>query len=192
MTGDSSAVINNTEGKIAKCGINPAKIKTIWDPHFQNTLLSTREFEERISWIHRSAKNDILDLYINNPDKDLSYIDSLAAGKIIKERKIHTIGNQFLSFASRHDGKIKNGNKQFDKLKEYYHRKATAAIDKNNLDVELNKMANTSQFAAMNRENIFLQFDIKDRKRQKRNKDLFELRQKLFELIFPFHIWGPK
>ncbi|MEJ0083221.1 MAG: hypothetical protein WDM78_20240 [Puia sp.] len=63
------------------------------------------------------------------------------------------------------------------------------AIEKNDLDPELNKMANTSQFAAMSCENIFLQFDIQDHKRQKRNKELRELREKLIKLIFPCYIF---
>ncbi|MEJ0083219.1 MAG: hypothetical protein WDM78_20230 [Puia sp.] len=63
-------------------------------------MISTREFEERISWIHRSGNNDIPDLYINNLDKDLSYIDSLAAGKMAGE-KMDAIKAQFLLFASR-------------------------------------------------------------------------------------------
>ena len=34
------------------CGINPAKIKAIWNKKFQDTLLATREFEERLAYIH--------------------------------------------------------------------------------------------------------------------------------------------
>ena len=104
-----------------KCGINPAKIKTIWSTAFQNTLLSTREFEQRIPWIHVSGDNKVLDLYINNLDKNLSAIDSMAAMRLSGNLK-----KQFLSFAAREDGKVKNGSKSFQMLRDYYQAKTQA------------------------------------------------------------------
>src|SRR5258708_205833 len=46
------------------CGINPAKIKSIWRKEFQTTLLSTREFEQRMAWIHLSGNSRVLALYV--------------------------------------------------------------------------------------------------------------------------------
>src|SRR5436190_252512 len=46
---------------ISSCGINPAKIKAIWNEQFQNTFIATREFEERLKAIHNSSKPTILD-----------------------------------------------------------------------------------------------------------------------------------
>jgi hypothetical protein len=105
------------------CGINPAKVKTIWGKEFQNTLLSTREFEQRMFWIHRTKDNRILDLYINNLDKDLYKIDSMAAMKLSG-----ALREQFLSFAAQKDGKVKSGTKDFNKLRDYYEKKTKAFI----------------------------------------------------------------
>jgi hypothetical protein len=114
------------------CLINPAKIKTIWNPHFQNTLLSTREFQQRLVWLHAAAVhndgNAVLDLYISHLDKNLSDIDSMAARLLTGEYR-----ERFLLFAAQHDGKVKNGIKQLDKLRAYYQSKSlayTAAIAK--------------------------------------------------------------
>jgi hypothetical protein len=104
------------------CAVNPAKIKAIWHATFQNTLLSTREFEERIPWIHKAGLG-VLDLYVSNLDKDLCSIDSMAARACLEATDI---GDRFYSFAARRDGKVKNGNRQFDKLREYYRHKAEA------------------------------------------------------------------
>lgn len=106
-------------------GINPAKIKTIWSKEFQNTLLSTREFEERLQFIFTTCNEDYLNIYINNIDKNLSSIDSIAYGLTGK--------GEFLKFAARGDGKVKNGNKNVELLKAYYAQKSkmfTEAITK--------------------------------------------------------------
>ena len=51
--------------------INPAKIKSIWSKEFNNTLLATREFEKRLKVIFGTCNGLILDLYINNLDKNM-------------------------------------------------------------------------------------------------------------------------
>ncbi|MDP4263215.1 MAG: hypothetical protein Q8941_11865 [Bacteroidota bacterium] len=104
-------------------GINPSKIKAIWNEKFQNTILATREFEERLYWIHVYRDPAIFDLYVNNLDKSLSVIDSLAALIWHGGSDVYKI---FSSFASRHDGKVQNGSKQFEMLREYYQNKARA------------------------------------------------------------------
>lgn len=138
---------------VAPCGIDPARIKTIWNSDFQNTLLSTRQFEQRIPWIHQSANNHILDLYVNHLDMNLSDIDSMAARQLSGSLK-----RRFLAFAARHDGKVQNGNKQFDQLRTYYERKATAfreAIAKTqhdfwNKQAELDQQAQNRKFDHQN------------------------------------------
>lgn len=105
------------------CGIDPAAIKTIWNTSFQNTLLATREFEARMPSIHR-AGDGILDLYINNLDKNLYEIDSMAAlqasGAVKKE---------LLAFAARRDGKVKKSARSLQKLRKYYQSKKQAYIE---------------------------------------------------------------
>lgn len=106
------------------CGINPAKIKAIWNDQFQNTILATREFEERLRWIHEAGSPEALDLYVNNLDKSLAVIDSMAARKLFGKYK-----DQFLVFAARQEGKVKNGSPQFQLLKKYYENKTRAFTD---------------------------------------------------------------
>jgi hypothetical protein len=126
----TSSFITYSSGFISEkevVGINPAKIKTIWNEKFQNTLLATREFEERLPVIFESCNENILDLYINNLDKNLSSIDSIAG-------EWETSGYQkFRDFAARGDGKVRNGNKNVELLKAYYAQKSkifTEAITK--------------------------------------------------------------
>ena len=106
------------------CGINPAKIKAIWNTDFQNTLISTRAFEKRLALIHQSGDNSLLDLYVDHLDKDLCSIDSLAAAASTGKTR-----QQFLRFAARKDGKVKNGIIQLDLLRKYYQNKAKAFME---------------------------------------------------------------
>lgn len=98
-------------------GINPAKVKAIWDNKFNNTILATKEFEQRMKAIHESCNNAILDLYVNNLDKKLCTIDSMAA----------ELDERFMAFAHRGEGRVqveKQGH--IEKLKKYYEKKQKA------------------------------------------------------------------
>jgi len=109
------------------CGIDPAKIRTIWSSKFQNTLLATREFEQRLHWLYISGRNDLLDLYIDHLDRNLSDIDSMVARKFDMDNGI------FQAFARRHDGKVNNTSPQIRQLAAYYKMKTqvyTAAMTK--------------------------------------------------------------
>jgi hypothetical protein len=121
-----SVPVDIQQDENSHCGINPAKIKSIWNGQFQNTLLSTREFEERIYFIHTSQLAEILDLYVNNLDKNLWEIDSMAANLFIGERSNDNLQRVFSNFAARRDGKVKNGSIQYQKLNQYYQQKTKA------------------------------------------------------------------
>ncbi|MCX6182057.1 MAG: cytochrome c [Bacteroidetes bacterium] len=102
--------------------INPAKIKAIWNSKFNNTLLATKEFEERLKVIFNTCDYRILDLYVDNIDKNLWEIDSMAA------KKYDWYGglNPFLEFAKRKDGKVKINDAQVKALSKYYRAKTLA------------------------------------------------------------------
>ncbi|MBS1565019.1 MAG: hypothetical protein JST39_11560, partial [Bacteroidetes bacterium] len=93
---------------------------------FQNTLLSTREFQQRLLWLHKAAAqneaaNQALDLYIAHLDMDLSSIDSMAARLMTG-----VFRDRFLQFAAQHDGKVKSSGHEFAKLQAYYRDKSVA------------------------------------------------------------------
>lgn len=100
------------------CGINPAKIKTIWSEDFNNTMISTREFEERLPAIFGTCNDKVLDLYINNLNIDMYKIDSMAAEICGGNSR-----DNFIQFATRKDGKVKIDDKRVEKLKKHYEEK---------------------------------------------------------------------
>jgi hypothetical protein len=120
----------------SNCGLDPAKIRTIWSPEFQNTLLATREFGQRLHWLYIYGRNDLLDLYITHLDWNLSDIDSLVATKLGASDTSHFSDNIFQTFARRHDGKIINTSPRVGQLAAYYKMKsqlfATAIVRSKN------------------------------------------------------------
>jgi hypothetical protein len=103
------------------CALEPARVKAIWSGAFQHTLLATKEFGERMPWIHRTGKEAILDLYVNGLDQRLSTLDSAAAKYLTGKLK-----KQFMAFAARGDGRVNISSKQARMLGEYYMKKAEA------------------------------------------------------------------
>lgn len=148
-------------------GIDPSKIKAIWNQKFDNTLLATKEFEERMPYIHRTCDETVLNMYINNLDRNLSTIDSMVAtmnlhseGHLITDGATHP---EFMKFAARGDGRVKNGNTNVRILKVYYEERSkmyAAAISKtvnefwnknDNLDKEADEKRNTQQLNELSR-----------------------------------------
>jgi hypothetical protein len=102
----------------AQTGINPSKIKAFWDTKFNNTLIATREFAERMQYIHTTCNSTLVDNYVNNLDKKLSTLDSMAA-KLSGDPK-------FYEFAARNDGRVQTSARHLMKLRQYYERKTKA------------------------------------------------------------------
>ncbi len=65
-----------------KCGIDPAKIKVIKSEKYQHTLIATKEFEARLRVIFQTCDDEVLEIYINNLDKNLYELDNMAATKV--------------------------------------------------------------------------------------------------------------
>lgn len=99
-------------------GINPANIQTIWNQKFNNTNLATKEFEERLPWIHKSKDNFVLNSYANNLHLNLSQVDSMILPYVTGE-----VRSQFEKFALRNDGKVELDKKSSEKLSKYYEKK---------------------------------------------------------------------
>ena len=99
-------------------GINPAKIKAIWNKKFNKTTLATREFEQRIKVIHQTREDRILKIYIQNIDKPLWYSDSVAATRTDGKFK-----NKFLTFYKQRKGGVKLNDRLADNLGAYFDKK---------------------------------------------------------------------
>ena len=96
--------------------INPIKIQTIWNTKFNNTLLATKEFEERLKVIFSTCDNSILELYINNMQKNMYEIDEMAYAK--------TNNYKFKEFSERKDGKVKTNDAFAKSLSTYYEQQS--------------------------------------------------------------------
>lgn len=78
-------------------GVDPARIKAIWNKAFNGTNIATHEFEERMPGIYSTCDDAVLDVYLANLDLDLSEVD----GKVV------AMGYAgFGKFAARNDGRV--------------------------------------------------------------------------------------
>ncbi len=123
---------------ISFCGINPASIKAIRTKRFQNTLISTREFETRLKSIFATCDNEILELYVNNLNKNLWEIDELAAEKLGSS---HDQYSNFIKFASYKQTTVKLSDKKAALLSKHY-QKSKAKIERELLKLKKEFLVN--------------------------------------------------
>ncbi|WP_420603742.1 hypothetical protein [Flagellimonas sp.] len=118
---ESDILINNDiqDTLYATYGVDPLKIKALKSEKFQNTLIATREFEKRLQVMFKICRPDILDIYINNLDKNLWELDSLAA-TILKGDKHE---DAFLGFSKERKTKIRGADKNVQILSKYYKQR---------------------------------------------------------------------
>lgn len=127
---DTAAVLYDTA---AFCGINPASVKVLKGKKFANTFIATREFEARMEHIHHTCMQEVLEAYINNIDKNLWEADKIAFD-ILRAKKDDEAGT-FEKYYLQKKGKVKDGDKASQKLKEYYNKQLKK------VENELNKLA---------------------------------------------------
>ena len=106
-------------GDNSNCGgIEPAKIKSIWNRKFQNTLVATKEFESRLQLIYLTCQPEILELYIQNLNLPIYQIDQKAAKLATSYKK------EFFQFAAKKEGKVKMDSHLLETLNAYYQTKS--------------------------------------------------------------------
>lgn len=113
----------------SNCGISPAKIKVLKTERFNNTIISTREFSERLKEIYKTCDDKVLEVYINNIDKNLWECDSMAAELLNGKSDLQ---NKFKSYASLKQTKVKT-DRNLSALAAYYKKQLK------NTEEELNK-----------------------------------------------------
>lgn len=104
----------------SQCEIEPYRIHSFWDKKFNNTLLATKEFEERMQVIFRTCNYSILELYTKNMNKQMWEIDKIAATMCNAE-----LSHKFEEFARRKDGGVSINEDHMRKLQKYMDEKQT-------------------------------------------------------------------
>ena len=104
-------------------GINPARIKTIWSKKYNNTILATKEFEERLKVIHETHDDALLNIYVNNIDKPLWHSDSVAS-------TLAGYQSKFEAFYQEKKGGVRVNDNLAKNLASYYEKKQKAYTTK--------------------------------------------------------------
>jgi cytochrome c2 len=101
--------------------LDPSRIRAIWDRRFNNTILATKEFEERLHFLHELCTAEFLDAYLVRMNKPMYEIDELCAANSTGE-----IRKKFLEFAARKDGSVMLKEGMQEKLSAYFEKKFKA------------------------------------------------------------------
>jgi hypothetical protein len=133
LHGEEDGGNNSDTLKTKNCGIDPDIIKVIKSEKYQNTLIATREFEARLKVIFRTCKDEILEVYIKNLDKNLYELDEMAAALISTGDEFGR--NEFENFTKQRLTKVKDADKYAQILRGYYQTqlaKVKLEIEQNN------------------------------------------------------------
>lgn len=107
-----------TLNKAQLLGLDPLKVKAIWNERFQNTFIATKAFEERLQVIHQNCTeaNAIFDLYAQNLNRDLSEIDQMVVSRFKKT----SLREQFRFFAAQNLTNVATITSDVSQLNQYY------------------------------------------------------------------------
>ena len=95
--------------------VKPSQIRAIWNSKFNETLVATKEFEERIKVMHTACNGEvILNFYLENLGQELYKLDEKAAD--MDEGKTGI----FRKFAAEKKGRVRPNEGLFQKLNDYY------------------------------------------------------------------------
>jgi len=118
--------IIETDTPDASCGIQPATIEVIKTKRFQNTLISTREFETRLQYIFKTCNQKALNLYIENLDKNLWEVDSMVSklyGGAKNNNESFDPAKQFQEFAAQKLTKVQGASVNAKIMARYYAKR---------------------------------------------------------------------
>jgi cytochrome c2 len=91
--------------------IYPSKVLAFWNKKFNNTLLATREFERRMSSVHATCRNEVLDVYVKNLHLPLTELD----------KKVKEMGYpEFAQFEAEYVGALNPNNPHLKNLQKFY------------------------------------------------------------------------
>jgi hypothetical protein len=136
------SIVKENQEKFKNVAIPPSKVLAFWNAKFENTNLSTRDFEKRMQAIHKTCDPKVLALYTKNLNLSLAEIDGMVVKMGYKE---------FQKFADENVGKVEVSNKHVENISSYYEktisdfRKATKSIEKLRLQKEQNWDAETQK-----------------------------------------------
>lgn len=109
--------------------IPPSKVLAIWKKDFDNTILSTRDFEKRMKAIHGTCSEKVFNVYANQLNKALWQLD---------EQVVKMGYTNFQAFADERVGAVKLDNAHMNTLRQFYESNISRLKDlaKNDKNVQ--------------------------------------------------------
>ncbi len=108
---DIEYIASISEDEAVLSFIPPSKVLAFWKPKFNNTNISTRDFEKRMRAIHSTCNKSVLKKYTSQLSKPISQIDKEVVAMGYKE---------FESFALENVGAVNPNNPHIKALEKFY------------------------------------------------------------------------
>lgn len=125
---DESYNTKNThaaEGSNDRPEVSPAMIQVIQSEAYQNTLIATREFEQRLQTIFKTCSNAVLEIYVKNLDQNLWELDQKVAQYVEKSGDTAT-ANLFYQYAEQRLTKVDHPKPHTRALNRYFSQQLKA------------------------------------------------------------------
>lgn len=104
---------NEVKTKEPEQHIPPSKVLAFWKPKFDQTILATRDFEQRMKAVHTTCNKRVLEAYVNQLNKPLWQIDEQVAAMGYPD---------FRAFAAERVGGIELDNPHMNNLRQFYEK----------------------------------------------------------------------
>ncbi len=105
----------------------PSKVLAIWDKKFDNTILATQEFEDRMKLIHQTCDEKVFDVYAKNLNEPLWKLD---------ERVVKMGHKEFQALADQRIGKVKLDDAHQKNLASFYEEAVKQIREKGKQELE--------------------------------------------------------
>lgn len=114
--------------------ISPLTIQAFWNFKYNNTLVATQEFEERIKLIHQTCDEQVLNAYVKNAGLKMYEADSLAMFYAPDEHK-----EAFRAFYELKEGSVKGAALYASALNTFYEKKKKVLAEVLNKTIQLER-----------------------------------------------------
>lgn len=124
-----SVSVNSTgnNAQEPKSHIPPSKVLAIWNKKFDNTILATQDFEDRMKLIHQTCDKKVFEVYVKNLNEPLWKLD---------ERVVKMGYMEFQSFADQRIGKVKLNDAHQKNLASFYEEAVKTIREKGKQELE--------------------------------------------------------
>lgn len=96
--------------------VQPSQVRAFWNNRFNNTILATKEFEERMKYIHQSAGGqEVLNIILSHLNDNIGCVDSIL-------NNLESTYSVVSQLKTRKSGRVRPNHGLYSELQAYYNK----------------------------------------------------------------------